>query len=120
MMNTFIFKQKESRTMMVPFKYVDFYDIPRLIMLRYQGHLFLLASYFDEEKDDHDENYSIELLPSWVEQKIADSSWKVLEDDIGAKLLGEIPVKDVVFDHTKRRTLDPIFLDKYLKKKGSG
>jgi hypothetical protein len=100
---------------MVPFKYVDFYDVPRLIMFRYRDRLFLLASYFDDEKDDHDENYSIQLLPSWVEQKIADSSWKVLEDDIGAELLGEVPVKAVGFDETKRRTLDPTFLDKYLK-----
>lgn len=113
-------KREESRRTMVPFKYVDFYDVPRLIMFRYQDHLFLLASYFDEDKDDHDENYSIELLPSWVEQKIADSSWKVLEDDIdGRRLLGEIPVKDVVFDQTIRRTLDPTFLDKYLEKKGT-
>jgi hypothetical protein len=100
---------------MVPFKYVDFYDVPRLIMLRYQNLLFLLASHFDEEKDDYEENYSIELLPSWVEQKIAASSWKVLEDDIGARRLGEIPVKDVVFDHTKRRALNAAFLDEYLK-----
>lgn len=109
-------QEEETLPKMVPFKYVDFYDIPRLILFTYQDHLFLLASYFNEDKDDHDENYSIELLPSWVEQKIADSSWKVLEDDIsGRRLLGEIPVKDVVFDQTKRRTLNPTFLDKYLK-----
>jgi len=101
---------------MVPFKYVDFYDVPRLILFKYQDQLFLLANYFDEGKDDHDANYSIELLPSWVEQKIASSSWKVLEEDIvGRRLLGEIPVKDVVFDQTKRRTLDPTFLDRYLE-----
>jgi hypothetical protein len=54
-------------------------------------------------------------LPPWVERKIAESSWQVLEDDIGARPLGEIAVKDVVFDKTKRHTLDPTFLDKYLK-----
>jgi hypothetical protein len=105
-------RERESVT---PFKYVDFYDVPRLIILKYQNLLFLLASHFDEEKDDWEENYSIDLLPSWVEQKITASSWKVLEDDIGARRLGEIPVKDVVFDHTKRLTLDAAFLDEYLK-----
>jgi hypothetical protein len=101
---------------MVAFKYVDFYDVPRLILFKYRNLLFLLASYFDESKDDHEDNYSIELLPTWVEQKIADSSWKVLEEEIsGRQLLGQIPVKDVIFDHTKRQTLDPTFLDKYLK-----
>jgi hypothetical protein len=101
--------------MMVPFKYVEFFDVPRFIMFRYQKHLFLLESFFDKDKDDYDENYSIQILPSWVEQKIADSSWEVLDEDIGAKLLGEVPVKDVVFDPTRRRKLDPAFLDKYLK-----
>lgn len=101
---------------MVPFKYVDFCDVPRLIMFKYQNQLVLLASYFDEDKDDYDENYTIEYLPSWVEGKIADSSWKVLEGDIdGRRLIGEIPVRDVIFDQTKRKTLDPTFLEKYLK-----
>jgi hypothetical protein len=104
-----------GREGVTPFKYADFYDVPRLIMLRYQNLLFLLASYFDEEKDDWEENYSIDLLPSWVEQKIAALSWKVLEGDIGARRLGEISVKDVVFDHTKRQALDAAFLDEYLK-----
>ena len=105
---------KEPQRQMVSFKYVDFYDVPRLIMFRYQDHLFLLASYFNEDTDDYDENYSIEVLPSWVEQKIADLSWQVLEEDIGARLLGEIPVKDVIFDQTKRQSLHPTFLNKYL------
>jgi hypothetical protein len=100
---------------MVPFQYVDFYDVPRLILLRYKEHLFLLGSYFDDEKDDYDESYSIRLLPSLVEQQIADSSWKVLEDHLDAPLAGEIAVKDVVFDATKRKSLDPSFLDKFLK-----
>jgi hypothetical protein len=98
---------------MVPFKYVEFCDVPRLITFKYRDKFFLLASYFDEEKDDYEENYLIEILPPWVEQRIGEASWTVLEDDIGAKLLGEIPVKDVVFDLTKRRTLDPTFLNKY-------
>ena len=47
---------------MVPFKYIDFWDVPRFLLLKYRDHLFLLASYFDEEKDDYDDNYSIEHL----------------------------------------------------------
>jgi len=99
---------------MVPFKYVDFYDVPRLLILRYRDQLFLLASYFDEAKDDHDNYYTISILPSWIEQKIADSSWAILEQNIGAQRIGTIPVTEVIFDETKRKTLDPIFLDKYL------
>lgn len=101
---------------MVPFKYVDFYDVPRLILFRYRDRLFSLVSYFDDSKDDHDDDYIIELLPSWVEQRIAESSWKVLEEDIdGRRRVGRISVKSVIFDRTKRQTLDPTFLDEYLK-----
>jgi hypothetical protein len=110
-----MFKQGESNRVMVPFKYVDFYDVPRLILFQYREHLFLLSSYFDKDKDDHDDDYSIEVLPSSVAQRIEKESWKVLEDLEGRRPLGEIPVKDVIFDQTKRRTLDPGFLDKFLK-----
>ena len=104
--------------MMVPFKYVDFYDIPRLIMFRYRDYLFLLGSYFDDQKDDYGENYLIEILPSWVEKRIAESSWEVLEH-IDRQVLGEIPVRDVIFDTTKREMIDTTFLDKYIKSHGA-
>ena len=29
---------------MVPFKYRDFYDVPRLIVLKYNGHLIMLGT----------------------------------------------------------------------------
>jgi hypothetical protein len=78
---------------MVPFKYIDFYDVPRVIMFRYRDKLFLLGSYFDDEKDDYARNYSIWIVPSWVEEKITESdSWKVLEEVTGTGLLGEIAV----------------------------
>jgi len=33
----------------------------------------------------------------------------------GGDLKKRPPVKDIVFDQTKRRTLDPTFLDNYMK-----
>lgn len=100
---------------MVPFYYVDYFDVPRVIRFWYRHRLFLLASHFDEELDDFETDYSISLLPAWVDQKIKEtSSWKILEEE-GAwgTPLGTIPVKQVIFDSTRRRTLDPAFLDKY-------
>jgi hypothetical protein len=105
--------EETPREATVPFKYVDFYDVPRLIILRYRSFLFLLASYFDEKKDDHDDYYTIFILPSWVEQKIAESSWRVIEQDIGARRVGTVQIANVVFDDTKRKSLDPTFLDEY-------
>ncbi len=44
---------------MVPFRYVDYYDVPRTIALRYKGKLFLLQSAFDDKLDEYPDNYSV-------------------------------------------------------------
>lgn len=36
---------------MTPFRYVEFYDVPRCIALNYRDKLFLLQSAFDESVD---------------------------------------------------------------------
>jgi len=101
---------------MVPFIYVDFWDVPRLLLFRYRESLFVLASCFSEEKDDWPDSYTIQSLPNWVEDKIRESDWRVLEQEIeGRKFLGEIAVNSVIFDETRKRTLDPSFLDEFLE-----
>jgi hypothetical protein len=100
---------------MVPFKYGDFYDVPRLIVFRYKGHLLLLGSYFDEKQDDYQDSYSIYLLPSSMEATVSKS---IYEGHVDAKLIGSVPVTSVVFDSTKRSALNPEFLDKYLGDEG--
>jgi hypothetical protein len=98
--------------MMVPFRYLEFWDVPRLILVRYRDKLFLLGSYFDDALDDYAEDYIIEIVPPWVEQRIAESSLTVLEE-IERQAIGTVPVKDVVFDETRRKFLDPSFLDRF-------
>lgn len=100
--------------MMVPFKYVDFWDVPRVITVRYGDKLFLLGSYFNDTLDDYDEDYTIEIIPLGTDQRIIESSWTVLEE-IERRTVGTIPVKDVAFDKTKRQFLDARFLDKYVQ-----
>jgi hypothetical protein len=99
--------------MMVPFRYCDFWDVPRLVIVKYRDKLFLLGSYFDEALDDYDEAYTIEIVPQWVEQRI-ESSWDFLKE-IERCVVGTVPVKEVVFDKTKRQFLNPGFLDKYVE-----
>jgi hypothetical protein len=98
---------------MVPFRYRDFWDIPRLIIVRYCDKVFPLGSYFDKELDDYHEEYTIEILPLWAEQRI-ESSWDFLEE-IERRAVGTVAVKEVVFDETKRQFLNPGFLDKYVE-----
>ncbi|MGH9633577.1 MAG: hypothetical protein ACRD72_01955 [Candidatus Angelobacter sp.] len=98
--------------MMIPFKYFEFWDVPRVIMISYHDQDFLLESYFDEAIDDYPDDYAITLVAPGLEQRIRESSWTVLAE-IERRPLGTIPVREVVFDETRRKYLDPVFLDKY-------
>jgi hypothetical protein len=52
---------------LVPFRYVEFYDVPRAIALRYKGKLLLLDSPFDDKLDEYPDSYSVYELPESVE-----------------------------------------------------
>lgn len=69
---------------MVRLHYVELYDLPRAIVLRYKGKLLLLDSPFDNKLDEHDEyadSYSVYAppgyeLPGSVEPSLAKESWR--------------------------------------------
>jgi|SRR5580704_451399 hypothetical protein len=98
---------------MVPFRYVEFYDVPRLIALRHKGKLLLLQSAFSDTLDEYPSAYSVYELPESYEPLLATGSWRFLEH-MTLTSIGEIPVSAVKFDSTKRRTLDPSILDPLL------
>jgi len=54
--------------------------------------------------------YSVYELPESVESSISEGSWLFL-DRTELTRLGQIPVKSVRFDETKRKALDPYLLD---------
>jgi hypothetical protein len=95
---------------MTPFQYVEFYDVPRCIVLRHRGKLFLLQSAFDESIDDYPANYSIYVLPESVENLLQKGSWDFLANT-PMTYIGHVQVGDVVFDPSKRLELDASFLD---------
>ncbi len=101
---------------MVPFRYIDFYDVPRTLAVRHRGTLFLLQSAFDDELDDYDSNYSVYVLPESVETSLAEGRWEFLEST-AAPCVGRIPVKEVRFDRTKRHQMDPAILDRLISTK---
>ena len=106
-------------TIMVPFRYVEFYDVPRLIALRYKGKLLLLQSAFSETLDEYPNAYSVYELPESSEPLLAAGSWRSLEH-MTLTSMGEIPVSAVKFDSTKRKTLDPSILDPLLDRQSRG
>jgi hypothetical protein len=44
---------------MVPFRYVEFCDVPKAIVLRYKAKLLLLDSPFDNQLDEYPDSYSV-------------------------------------------------------------
>lgn len=52
--------------MYLDFQYVDFYDVPRTIILSIRGKWILLQSAFDEAQDDYAAEYFVyRLAPSF-------------------------------------------------------
>ncbi len=95
---------------MIPFKYVEFYDVPRYIALHYRGRLLLLKSAFDEAIDEYPENYSVYVLPESAEDAFEKSSWNSLDSNEG-QFISQIRVNSVEFDATKRQRLNPSCLN---------
>jgi hypothetical protein len=98
---------------MIPFRYVEFYDVPRCITLRYGERLFLLQSAFDEGLDDYPTSYSVYLLPQAVEDSLKKGSWEFLSNT-PMTCLGHVQIDEVVFDSSKRKELDASFLDSFI------
>jgi hypothetical protein len=95
---------------MTPFRYVDFYDVPRMILLCIRGRWVFLQSAFDAELDDYEAEYSVYRLPSSFQPPSVDSRWGFLDEELVC--VGKIPVREIEFDTTKRRTLRAEALDR--------
>ncbi|HUS18159.1 MAG TPA: hypothetical protein VMZ25_00780 [Terriglobales bacterium] len=93
---------------LIPFAYREFYDVPRLIVVRFKGKVLLLDSRFDEAADDYSDVYDVYVLPADI-QIPETGSWEHLASRTAQKL-GTIKVSDVAFDETKRKRLNPQFL----------
>lgn len=91
------------------FSYREFYDVPRMIVLRRGGSLILLESMFEAGRDEYSDNYRVFVLPDIELQ----DSWEGLSSK-ATKFLGEIPICDVKFDSTLRKEIDPELIDRLL------
>jgi hypothetical protein len=94
---------------MTAFHYVDFYDVPRTIIVPVRGQWVLLQSAFDEHFDDYEAYYSVYRLPSSFEPPTVGSRWDFLQHELVC--VGKIPISEVEFDLSKRRTLRASALD---------
>jgi hypothetical protein len=88
----------------LPFRYRDFHDVPRLIAVKHKGRTYLFDSPFDDNADDFRDEYTVYLLPDEVVLDLEAESWAHLPS-VGTQV-GKVSVDDVVFDRTKRRTMN--------------
>lgn len=99
--------------MNVSIQYRDFYDVPRIFLLRHDGHLLLLDSPFDDDTDEYSASYDVYLMPE-LSQDTLEGSWTHLRES-ASRLLGRIPVAAVEFDATRRKYVDTSSLEPLIK-----
>ena len=92
--------------------YAGFYDHPLGFTVRHQGALYLFWRDFSDDLDEYEDTYRVYAMPPMTDQDIQ-SSWLKLNEAATA-LLGEVPVKSVVFDETRRREIETAVLERLL------
>ena len=86
------------------FKYRDFYDVPRMLIVHGENSVFLFDSRFDDTKDDYDKHYEVYLMPRISEERLR-GDWRGLHN-LAIRHLGRVSVGSVEFDRTKRKELN--------------
>jgi hypothetical protein len=89
----------------LPIKYSGFWDFPHAFFVEYEENLYLFwRGYFDDEIDDYPEVYDVYRI-SGFSFKDAGHIWNL--DELTVKeLLFQIPIRDVVFDSSRRKFID--------------
>ena len=98
---------------MIPIKYREFYDIPRMFIVSYHGHIYLFECQFNEAKDDYPSHYDVHLMPS-LTAKDLEGSWAGLTSRAVSKIT-EVPIEKVKFDETLRDAVDAEVLERLNK-----
>lgn len=90
-------------------QYRDFYDVPRIFLVNHRGTLYLFDCPFHQELDEYPDIYKVFVLPSDAGSDLS-GSW----DDLASRAtayVGEVPVRSVQFDSTRRREIDANVID---------
>jgi hypothetical protein len=87
----------------LPIEYRDFWDVPRVLVVRVTSGTLLLECPFDEAIDAYAAEFKVYRLPAAVAATLPDD-WTSLAQ-LGVPI-GAIPVKDVRFDTTRRQSIE--------------
>ena len=101
---------------MVSFEYSGFWDVPLGIFVMHWGKAFVLIREFDEDRDEYEDHYDVYVLPDAVApltRGISENFWNAFTEK-HLSPTGRVPIRLVKFDDTKRKELDPSFLDEFV------
>jgi hypothetical protein len=93
----------------LPFKYRDFYDIPRAIIVERAGNLYLFDYPFDHKRDEYPAEFTLYRLHPEAGSDLESSSWENLAE--AGEVLGRVPVQAMEFDSSKRALLNDRVFD---------
>jgi hypothetical protein len=96
-------------SIMTPIKYMGFYDVPLIFIMRHGGETYLFDCPFDEEREDDADSYNVYLLPPLRDEELP-KDWTMLHTR-ATFFLGKVPVSNVQFDPTQRHSVDASILD---------
>ena len=85
--------------------YREFYDVPRIFVVRYQDKQYLFDCRFDESIDEYPDVYEVYVLPNLDHHEL-ERSWDCLYER-AQEHLGKVLVRSVVFDESRRRAIEP-------------
>jgi hypothetical protein len=83
--------------------YRDFCDVPRMFLVVLEGRTYLFDCAFDDELDEYSADYAVYELHSFHIDALS-LDWTELPHQ-EATLKGRVPVRDVLFDATRRRQI---------------
>jgi hypothetical protein len=94
----------------IPFEYRGFYDVPQGLIATYNGRKYLFERLFDDSLDDYQDFYSVFDIGD-IEVGDGESIWIKLEHS-RRRFVYTIPVKDIQFDPTKRKSISASAFEK--------
>jgi hypothetical protein len=84
--------------------YRDFWDVPRIFIASHNDKQYLFDCKFDETAEDYPNVYQVYLLRDLAQDEL-NGSWASMSER-AQHHLGEVLVESVIFDASKRRTID--------------
>jgi hypothetical protein len=94
---------------MRPIRYRHFYDIPRSFLVTADDITYLFDCPFNESGDEYPEHFSVYRVGTPLEDDPEAIAWDDLQE--GGEYLGTVSTSSVLFDESRRRSVDETILN---------